>query len=249
MLNFIKADADYYKSRPVVYFLGDIVDRGLRSKDAMDLVQKTLGEFPGSRLHRGNHDWYLMDLANGEPDDEFLDTWLGWGGVQTLHSYFPALDRWDALAAIKAEYGHHLAMIEQAPYYTKCGQFIFAHAGVIRGKPLEDQGPRAFMFIREPFHDVVDASAPVVLHGHSIFEDAPVVTENRISLDSGAYESNRLTACRIRPLAKEITFFAARGSQAIVEVGEVDPTLQDRGFGTVYDRLDQLFAGDPFSLV
>lgn len=248
MLAYIKADAGYYKSRPIIYFLGDIVDRGMRSKEAMELVRKALREFPGSRLHKGNHDWYFMDLVQGyEKDDGFLDSWLGWGGVQTLLSYYPELERWDALAAINASFKDHVAMIEQAPLYTKRGQFIFAHAGVLRNTPLEDHDPRVFMFIRKEFHDFVDAKAPVVLHGHNIFYDAPVVTENRISLDSGAYETGRLTGCRIRPDAKDISFFAARGSQTMVEVSDIEPTMLDRGVGTVFDRLDELFSDGPFS--
>jgi serine/threonine protein phosphatase 1 len=248
MLKFIKSDAGYHQGRPVIYFLGDIIDRGMRSKEAMDLVSQALVDYPGSRSHRGNHDWYLMDIVTAtERDDEFLDTWLSWGGLQTLQSYFPHLSRWEALEAFRAKHPGHLAMIEQAPLYTQHGKFIFAHAGVLRGKPLEEQDPKVFMFIRKEFHDVVDAAAPVVLHGHTIFEDAPVVTENRISLDSGAYKSNRLTGCRIRPSAKDISFFAAEGSQTMVEVNDIEPTLLDRGEGTVYDRLDELFAGDPFN--
>jgi serine/threonine protein phosphatase 1 len=248
MLKFIKSDAGYYQSRPVIYFLGDIIDRGMRSRQAMDLVQQTLVDYPGSRLHKGNHDWYLTDIVNGaEKDDDMLDEWLAGGGVQTLHSYFPDLPpKWEALDAIKAKHSDHISMIEQAALYTQHGPFVFAHAGVLRGKPLEEQDPKVFMFIRKQFHDFVDAKAPVVLHGHNIFDHAPVVTENRISLDSGAYKSNRLTGCRINPSARDISFFAAEGAHTMVDVDDIEPTLLDRGAGTIYDRLDELFSGDLF---
>lgn len=247
LLAYIKADAGHYKARPIIYFLGDIVDRGMRSREALDLVKETLALYPGSRFHMGNHDWWFMDAAMGYVQDEdFIDSWLGWGGMQTLQSYYPDLRTSTCLAQIKERHRAHLSLIEQAKMYTERGKFIFVHAGVIRGKPLPDHDPRTFLFIREGFLEKVDESAAVVIHGHTIFEDGPIVTENRISLDTGAYKTNRLSACRIRPDAREITFIAAEGSHNMVDINEIEPKLLDRGRGTIYDRLDELFENEPF---
>ncbi|NEI50070.1 hypothetical protein GR217_20460 [Rhizobium leguminosarum] len=38
-----------------IFFLGDIIDRGPQSFEAMELVIQTLDELPGSKLLRGNH--------------------------------------------------------------------------------------------------------------------------------------------------------------------------------------------------
>lgn len=250
MLAFIKADAAYYKARPVLYFLGDIVDRGTCSKECMELVKAALAAYPGSKLHMGNHDWWFADAVAGHvTDDSFLDDWMEFGGAMTLQSYFPDVDRKRCLEMIKEKHLDHLRLIEGSNMLTRRGPFVFVHAGIAWGKPFIEQDPGTLLFVRDEFLFHVDATGPVVIHGHTIFEDGPMVTENRISLDTGAYRTNRLSACRIRPDAKDISFFAAEGMGENVTVDEIEPKLMDRGHGTVFDRIDQLFEGDPFAAI
>lgn len=72
-----------------VFFLGDIVDRGPRSRETMDLVFHTLAKWPRSRLIRGNQDSFFLDFMTVEAvDEERFTKWLmRLGGYETLESY------------------------------------------------------------------------------------------------------------------------------------------------------------------
>ena len=49
MLGYIAAASDDHQSKPVVIFLGDLVDRGPESPKVLDQVCSTLDLYPGSR--------------------------------------------------------------------------------------------------------------------------------------------------------------------------------------------------------
>jgi serine/threonine protein phosphatase 1 len=88
------------------------------------------------------------------------------------------------------------------------------------------------MWIRDPFLDHVGRLQNIIVHGHTVVGDLPVVTENRISIDTGAYHSGRLTAVAIDN--GSFRFFQTDGS--FKSVVDVEPVLLDRGLGTVFDN-------------
>ena len=241
-LDFVRADAGYYGSRPVIYFLGDVVDRGMRSKEALELVKEALERHPGSIFHVGNHDWWFMDAVLGrDVDDDFIEEWKGHGGLQTLQSYCGNVPDRKAFNEIRWHHKDHIDLIEQGSLITIHSKFMFAHAGVDFSKPLNAQTINDLTMVQNGFLNVVSNKAPVVIHGHTTFRGGPVVTENRISLDTGAWSTNRLVCCRIRAETKEISFFETIGSQTMTETQACDAILEDRGYGTVFDRLDEIF--------
>ncbi|WP_171049091.1 metallophosphoesterase [Rhizobium sp. MHM7A] len=241
-LDFIRADAGYYGSRPVIYFLGDIVDRGMRSKEAMELVKETLARHPDSIFHIGNHDWWFMDaVLDRDVDAEFIDAWKKYGGLQTLQSYCGNVPDRKAFNEIRYHHRDHIELIEQGSLVTTHSKFVFAHAGLDFSKPLREQTVNDLTMVQKGFLDVVSNKAPVVIHGHTTFRGGPVVTENRISLDTGAWSTNRLVCCRIHPEKKEISFFETIGSQTMTETQECEAIIENRGLGSIFDRLDELF--------
>jgi serine/threonine protein phosphatase 1 len=120
---------------------------------------------------------------------------------------------------------------------------VFCHAGVDRDRPLSRQDLGTLTWIREPFLDRVGKRHHVVVHGHTIFDDGPVVTENRVSLDTGAYWTGVLSAFMIMPSKRLVSFPQATGGTSNVEVEEIAPRLLDRGEGTAMDRLGEVFEG------
>src|SRR5204862_275317 len=65
-----QAIADHFT--PIFVFLGDIVDRGPRSCEAMTCVADTISRFEGSLLILGNHDeWLLKFIRNEMTEYEF----------------------------------------------------------------------------------------------------------------------------------------------------------------------------------
>jgi serine/threonine protein phosphatase 1 len=245
-LDFIRADAAYYKARAVIYFLGDLVDRGMRSREVLDLVKDTLARDPDSILHLGNHDWWFMDtILNRDVDEDFIAGWLKHGGVQTIQSYCGVLSGPKAYKQIYFHYRDHLTMIENSSVVTAHGRLVFAHAGIDFSNSIRDQTMHNLTMIQHGFLDRVSPNVPVVVHGHTSYRGGPVVTENRISLDTGAWATNRLAFCRFDPNRRTISFFETIGSQTLTETNECEAVLEDRGHGTVFDRLDEIF--DNFS--
>jgi serine/threonine protein phosphatase 1 len=76
------------------------------------------------------------------------------------------------------------------------GDYLFVHAGVNPGAPLDAQSEADLIWIRDPFLDHAEAFGKIVVHGHTPGKE-PVMRSNRIGIDTGACFSGRLTALRL----------------------------------------------------
>jgi serine/threonine protein phosphatase 1 len=137
-----------------------------------------------------------------------LRHFLRYGGRETLLSYpidAEAYTRAElaetrelALAAIPPE---DLEFIRSFEDQVRLGDYLFVHAGIRPGVPLEDQRTGDLRWIRETFLSHAESFGPVVVHGHTIFAE-PEVRANRIGIDTGAYTSGRLTALGLEGTAR-----------------------------------------------
>lgn len=183
-------------------FLGDYVDRGPDSRGVIELLSTNLP--PGLATHflKGNHEQFLLDFLD---DPSWLDGWLRNGGEQTWRSYGvdidglqdrrapPAAWREAFLEALPAAHLRFLTTLE-----LKCvvGDYVFVHAGLRPGVPLDRQVPDDLLWIRYEFLDSEESFGKIVVHGHTP-ERTPVVRPNRIGIDTGAVFSGSLTALRL----------------------------------------------------
>lgn len=231
MLTFAEQDAASKQAIPRFIFLGDIGDCGEDSRKAIDLVLDTLAAFPNSDLVKGNHDdWFVRFLEGHDKDPDHVMAWLNRGGQQTIQSY--ACSEFDmAQDMITLLHSDHIALLKSAVQSVTIGDYFFVHAGVDPDRLLEDQDPHDAMWIRKPFLDHVGHLQKVIVHGHTVVGDLPVVTENRISIDTGAFHSGRLTVMSLNTATGEIEFYQTDGCAD--RVIKVDPILEDRGLGTV----------------
>ena len=247
MLKMIESLARSRGHAPIIHFLGDIVDRGPESCAAMDLVHATLKKHPGSLLHLGNHDQWFLEAIDTDGEFGDCDSWVLHGGYQTVQSYTPLTDPKKIFDYIRAFYPHHVTMLREARRYSENGPLFACHAGIDPRWDLEllkkgeFRGIDPFLWIRDPFLLHADDTATPVIHGHTIVGSLPVVTENRISIDTGAYHSGRLTVCIMDPEIGEMTFIQT-DPEDLGGVNQVTPKIVDRGKGTIYDRLPELFA-------
>ena len=190
------------RERTIVVGLGDYVDRGADSRGVVDHLLALAAE-PGieTRFLRGNHDQILLDFL---ADHSLGPYWCRVGGRETLFSYgveAPAtrkrMDEWqaarEAFAANMPE--RHLGFFQDLSFSFTCGDYFFAHAGAQPGIPLEEQSDRDLMWIRKPFLDDETRFDRIVVHGHTPAEDA-YADHRRVGLDTGAYMTGVLTACR-----------------------------------------------------
>jgi len=179
-------------------FLGDYVDRGPASSAVIDIV---LGDGPpGIEVVplMGNHEEmmlrFLEDIAVGR-------TWMMNGGDATLRSYgveppgmfsgTPVLRRAQQQFAERLPPRHRSFLEGLAIAHTE-GDYLFVHAGVRPGVPLDRQRSEDLLWIRDEFLDSDQDFGKIVVHGHSISLD-PEFRPNRIGIDTGAYRSGQLT--------------------------------------------------------
>ncbi|MHA6721294.1 metallophosphoesterase [Sphingomonas sp. RS6] len=178
--------------------LGDMIDRGPDSRGVLDLVIARRATDPSLTLLSGNHEEILLAILDGA--GEHVGDWLRFGGAACAQSYGldpQALATMAPAAAIAQLHdaipqAHINLLRELAPRFS-LGSYLFVHAGIRPGIPIEHQLLHDLHWIRAPFlRSKVDHGA-IVVHGHSI-SDEPECRPNRIGIDTGAYASGRLTA-------------------------------------------------------
>ncbi len=86
----------------------------------------------------------------------------------------------------------HRAFLESLPLTARFGDYLFVHAGIRPGVPLEDQDPEDLIWIREDFLWDGSDHGFVVVHGHTP-ANPPEVMPNRINIDTGAVYGGPLT--------------------------------------------------------
>mgnify|MGYP001249920911 CR=1 FL=1 len=101
------------------------------------------------------------------------------------------------MALLDALPGEHRRFFERLELMVALGDYLFVHAGVRPGVPLDAQHPRDLIWIRGEFLRSQENFGKVVVHGHT---PTPVVEMrgNRIGIDTGAVFTNRLTALRLQ---------------------------------------------------
>jgi serine/threonine protein phosphatase 1 len=196
----IAADAaEVAPARRVVVYLGDYVDRGMEARQVVDrLMASALDGFEAVHL-KGNHEDFLLRFLD---DVQIGAGWLRNGGNTTLYSYgIRPPDRPTDIAALQRARDElrrrlppaHLDFYRGLEHSHVEGDYFFAHAGVMPGRPLDRQAPEDLMWIREDFLECPDDHGKIVVHGHTITEQ-PDIRGNRIGIDTGAYATGCLTA-------------------------------------------------------
>jgi len=178
-------------------FLGDLVDRGPDSRGVVERLSR--GPLPGVRQSflMGNHEEAMLKVWDGHTD--VIAGWLRFGGVQTLESY--GLTRGDIFRSgsdlpkrmREAVPAHHIEFMRGMQDQVRIGDYVFVHAGIRPGCPLEEQQPNDLRWIREEFLCDDRDHGAMIVHGHTITA-SPVVRANRIGIDTGCYSSGCLTA-------------------------------------------------------
>ncbi|MCW6511083.1 metallophosphoesterase [Hyphomicrobiales bacterium BP6-180914] len=177
-------------------FLGDYIDRGPNSFGVLDRLS-TLSSIVPTVFLKGNHEAILIDFL-WQP--LVLPFWKSMGGYPTLLSYglVPPLQPTDqdcyslADALQVAMPDSHRAFFESLQTSHQEGDYLFAHAGINPGRPLDSQTERDLLWIRDAFLKSTRRFDKFVVHGHTPVKD-PDVTANRVNIDTGAYATGRLT--------------------------------------------------------
>ncbi len=201
------AEASPNAERRTLVFLGDYVDRG---PDSRQVVETLLARLPqGFDVHflKGNHEAILLDFLD---DASALNDWLANRAEATLRSYGVDVEglvrarapseAWRQ-AFVAALPDTHRRFYEGLELMVSRGGYLFVHAGVRPGVPLDAQDPDDLIWIRGEFLNSDQPFGKVVVHGHTPGSE-PELRANRIGIDTGACFTNRLTALRLQGRSK-----------------------------------------------
>lgn len=183
-------------ARAVTVHVGDYTDRGPDSAAVIERLVTLAAGDPEVICLRGNHDQKLLDFLRA-PEEE-APTFFAFGGKATLKSYGVNTrgQNYTSLANQLAEKmpAAHRAFLEGLPTSVRLGDYLFCHAGIRPGVPLEAQTPEDLIWIRDEFlHDDTDHGV-VVIHGHTPTDDGrPEIRPNRIDIDTGCVYGGPLT--------------------------------------------------------
>lgn len=189
-------------------FIGDYVDRGLHSRQVVDLVMNGIDGFETICL-RGNHEQMLIDFLDMPTHEKAISLKRDFvGGTETLQSYGLDIDELildlqnevsieGKLRAIPEEHSRWMANL---PHWHFEDGFCFVHAGVRPGIHVEAQQERDALWIRGDFTDSDHDHGRVIVHGHTTSRE-PEIKPNRINIDTGACLFGTLTAVALEKWA------------------------------------------------
>jgi diadenosine tetraphosphatase ApaH/serine/threonine PP2A family protein phosphatase len=203
LLRAIEADAARHESsNKTLVFVGDYIDRGPDSCGVIEMLLHDLPRGFSACFLKGNHEALLLDFLD---DANRLDPWRMNSGEETMASYGVDVQRlkesrappeaWREAFAAKLP-AAHLDFLRRLRLQASIGDYLFVHAGVRPGVPLDAQAETDLIWIRHEFLESTEPFGKVVVHGHTPTQ-APVIRPNRIGIDTGAVLSGRLTALKL----------------------------------------------------
>ena len=181
------------RERHVIVYLGDYIDRGPDSAEVIDLLIES--PVPGCQaVHLlGNHEDSMLRFLD---DTEVGSGWLYYGGLATLVAYdidvgeYPWRNEIEMMR-LQSELrrrlpARHRRFLQSLPLNHAEGDYLFVHAGIRPGLPLDRQAREDLLWIRDEFLASPADHGRVIVHGHTISPE-PEIQPNRIGIDTGAY--------------------------------------------------------------
>jgi len=180
----------FKRSRDKLLFVGDYIDRGSDSKGVIDRLLHLQSRGVDMICLKGNHEQMFSDfyLAGHQPE-----IFLYNGGESTLISY--GLEqrevRLNDLPPGHAEFFVGLKLYHQE------GEYVFVHAGLRPGLPLQEQETHDLLWIRDEFFGAEYDWGFKIVFGHTPFR-APFRQDQLYGIDTGAVYGGLLT-CLMLP--------------------------------------------------
>lgn len=162
-------------------FLGDYIDRGNKSFEVIEYLIK-LNDNHNCIFVRGNHEEMLLDYLYGLYEKMFLRN----GGVSTINSYRnngydigPNIDH-----SLRKFPDAHLKFINKMVLYHETSDYIFVHAGIRPGIPLNETDSEILMWDR-CFYHLSGYKGKKVVFGHTPSRKV-MHTKHKICIDTGS---------------------------------------------------------------
>ena len=183
--------------KDLLIFLGDYVDRGPENLRCLRWAME-MSEKENVIALRGNHEQMMLAYYLLERDSEI---WLPNGGYKTEKE----MNEWQKKDPKALE--RVLKFIAARPLYHRVfvgnDEYIFCHAGLKPGVPIEQQTDEDLLWIREEFYMNYRGAAKVIV-GHTPVQyislshglSQPLKLQNNVTmLDTGSFLPNGKISC------------------------------------------------------
>ena len=156
-------------AKDLLIFLGDYIDRGPQSLEALDYVMALNKQYPERAIPLlGNHEVMCLNYYRYKEqsksfmvdglDYEMAHVWLDNGGDETKKQ-FKKLKR--------QELRQRLRWMRQLSNHYQVDNFYFCHAGIQPFIPLEMQREGDLLWMREGFFELYDGRNGTIVVGHT----------------------------------------------------------------------------------
>lgn len=180
---------DFQPENDTLVFIGDYIDRGPHSREVVDFVLDLQSRFKVVCL-LGNHERMLLSYHLHNSGREMF---LMNGGANTIASY--GLKDTAAGKRINVP-SSHLDFFRKLLNYYETEDYIFVHAGLKPGVPLQKQDPEGMIWIRQEFLSSDYDFGKTVVFGHTPLP-RPLLKPGRIGIDTGAVYGGKLTCVKL----------------------------------------------------
>ena len=169
------------KKDDTLVFMGDYIDRGKKSREVVDKIIDMKNACNCVYL-TGSHEYAML---HAKSDEYYNYLFWNYGGDATAESY----GGFDNIMKVHGNFFNSLK------FYYIIGKYLFIHAGVRIGVPLEEQSEEDMVYIRSAFYTKRHHLPYKIIFGHTKF-DSPQVQEDKICIDTGCgkYKNAPLTA-------------------------------------------------------
>ena len=187
----------------LLIYLGDYIDRGLKSKQAIDQIIKLKNKQIKTIHLMGNHEELMIDFLFNKKNN--IKNWLNFGADQTFKSYDIEIVEFikdgfedniiDRLrnVLLKKMGSDHIDFLNNLELTYLTEKYLFVHAGIDPNKNITEQTKKDYLWSRSSdfFHKDFKTEKTII-HGHTP-EQNIVNHPYRVNIDTGCYFSGKLS--------------------------------------------------------
>ncbi|MDB9822848.1 serine/threonine protein phosphatase [Deltaproteobacteria bacterium] len=188
MLNRLMDKIPWRPDNDLLIFLGDYIDRGENSKKVVDYIIALTRFSLYVKCLLGNHDAMFLDYLHNKNVDQYLLN----GGGSTLKSY--GIDHPEEGQSLIPQ--DHFDFFKTLKSYIDLEDYYIVHAGFRPGIEISKQKLKDMLWIRDTFINSHYDFGKKVIFGHTPLME-PLVSKNKIGLDTSAVFGNRLTCLEL----------------------------------------------------
>ena len=209
--------SDKFKAKEdLIIYLGDYIDRGLKSKQVIDQIIKLRNNKIKTKHLLGNHEEMMIDFLFNKKNN--IKNWLNFGADQTFKSYNIEIVQFikdgfedsviDRLrnALLEKMSSDHIDFYNNLELTFSTEKYLFVHAGIDPSKNLIEQTKKDYLWARSGnFFDKKFKAEKIIVHGHTP-EQNIVNDAYRINIDTGCYFSGKLSCVCLTDLNDSRSF-------------------------------------------